>query len=104
MPKEQDFHLAFKRALADVSPRIVTLDETGSTNDDARALARAGAPHMTVVVADTQSAARLVPAWGSHAGGTICRDGVLLRSVTLKSRNLSPYPSFHTINAWPREP
>ena len=58
MPKEQDFHLAFKRALADVSPRVVTLDETGSTNDDARALARAGAPHMTVVVADTQSAAR----------------------------------------------
>jgi len=58
MPKEQDFHLAFKRALADVSPRIVTLDETRSTNDDARALARAGAPHMTVVVADAQSAAR----------------------------------------------
>jgi len=58
VPKEQDFHLAFKRALADVSPRIVTLDETGSTNDDARALARAGAPHMTVVVADAQSAAR----------------------------------------------
>ena len=58
MPKEQDFHLAFKRALADVSPRIVTLDETGSTNDDARALAREGAPHMTVVVADTQSSAR----------------------------------------------
>src|SRR5439155_15510319 len=58
MPKEQDFHLAFKRALAEVSPRVVTLDETRSTNDDARALARAGAPHMTVVVADTQSAAR----------------------------------------------
>jgi BirA family transcriptional regulator, biotin operon repressor / biotin---[acetyl-CoA-carboxylase] ligase len=58
MPKEQDFHLAFKRALADVSPRVVTLDETRSTNDDARALARAGAPHMTVIVADTQTAAR----------------------------------------------
>jgi BirA family biotin operon repressor/biotin-[acetyl-CoA-carboxylase] ligase len=58
MPKEQDFHLAFKRALADVSPRVITLDETRSTHDDARALARAGAPHMTVVVADTQSAAR----------------------------------------------
>src|SRR5438309_8667290 len=58
MPKEQDFHLACKRALADVSPLVVTLDETRSTNDDARALARAGAPHMTVVVADTQSAAR----------------------------------------------
>src|SRR5438067_2702099 len=58
MTKEQDFHLAFRRALAGVSPRIVTLDETGSTNDDARALARAGAPHMTVVVADAQSAAR----------------------------------------------
>lgn len=58
MPKEQDFHLAFKRGLAGVSPRVVTLDETRSTNDDARALARAGAPHMTVVVADTQSAAR----------------------------------------------
>src|SRR6266568_8005359 len=67
VPKEQDFHLAFKRALADVSPRIVTLDETGSTNDDARALARAGAPHMTVVVADTQTAARgrLGRAWVS---------------------------------------
>ena len=58
MPKEQDFHLAFKRALADISPQVVTLDEPASTNDDARALARSGAPHLTVVVADTQSAAR----------------------------------------------
>jgi len=58
MPKEQGFHLAFKRALADFSPRIVTLDETASTNTDARELARAGAPHMTVVAADTQTAAR----------------------------------------------
>ncbi|MGZ4138972.1 MAG: biotin--[acetyl-CoA-carboxylase] ligase [Actinomycetota bacterium] len=58
MPKEQDFHLAFKRALTDVSPHVVTLEETASTNDDARALAREGAPHMTVVTADTQTAAR----------------------------------------------
>jgi BirA family biotin operon repressor/biotin-[acetyl-CoA-carboxylase] ligase len=58
VPKEQDFHLAFKRALADVSPRVVTLDETASTNSDARELARVGAPHLTVVSADTQTAAR----------------------------------------------
>lgn len=40
------------------SYRIVRLDETGSTNDDAKQLARAGAPEGTVVVAERQTAGR----------------------------------------------
>jgi len=58
MPKPHDFHTAFERALFEVSPRAVTLDGTDSTMDDARALARDGAPHLAVVVADFQSAGR----------------------------------------------
>ncbi len=42
MPKPSEFHEAFARALDGVSPRVVTLDETASTNDDARALALEG--------------------------------------------------------------
>jgi len=43
---------------------------TGSTNDDARALANAGAGHGTVVLADAQTAGRgrLGRAWSSPAG------------------------------------
>jgi BirA family biotin operon repressor/biotin-[acetyl-CoA-carboxylase] ligase len=39
-------------------PRLCLLAETGSTNDEARALAQAGAPAGTVVIADYQSAGR----------------------------------------------
>lgn len=58
MPKPTEFHAAFARALRDVSPKAVTLDRTGSTNDDARALGREGAAHLTVVVAQEQTAGR----------------------------------------------
>lgn len=58
MPKPTEFHEAFARALAGVVPGGVTLDETGSTNDDARALAREGAPHLTAVVANAQASGR----------------------------------------------
>lgn len=37
---------------------IVRLDETGSTNDDARQFAMEGAPHGTVIVAESQSSGR----------------------------------------------
>lgn len=45
--------------------------ETGSTNDDARSLARSGAPQGTVVLASRQTAGRgrLGRAWESPAGG-----------------------------------
>jgi len=47
--------------------RIVVLDTTGSTNDDARRLAAEGAPEGTVVVAERQTAGRgrLGRAWES---------------------------------------
>lgn len=41
-----------------LSYRIVRLNETGSTNDDAKQLARAGAPEGTVIVAERQTAGR----------------------------------------------
>lgn len=38
--------------------RIIRLEETGSTNDDAKRLAREGAPEGTVIVAERQTAGR----------------------------------------------
>jgi BirA family biotin operon repressor/biotin-[acetyl-CoA-carboxylase] ligase len=58
VPKATGFHEEFARALAGVSPRVVTLDEVGSTMDEARVLARAGALPGTAVVADHQTAGR----------------------------------------------
>lgn len=51
--------------------RIETRDETGSTNSDAVALARDGAPHGTVVLASRQTAGRgrLGREWDSAPGG-----------------------------------
>lgn len=70
MPKPVEFHAAFARALAGISPHVVTLDVTDSTNDDARALAREDAPHLSVVVANGQRAGRgrLGRAWMSEPG------------------------------------
>lgn len=51
--------------------RIEGKDETGSTNDDAKALARSGTPEGTAVLAARQTAGRgrLGRAWESPSGG-----------------------------------
>ena len=59
-------------AAVDFVRRIVVLESTGSTNDDARRLAAEGAPEGTVVLAERQTAGRgrLGRAWDSpdHLG------------------------------------
>jgi BirA family biotin operon repressor/biotin-[acetyl-CoA-carboxylase] ligase len=83
MPKPTEFHAAMARALEGISPKLVTLDETGSTNDDARALARDGAPHLSVVTADSQTAGRgrLDRTWTAEPGAALLAS-VVLRPAT----------------------
>lgn len=56
MPKPTAFRPAMERALAGRSARI--LDRCSSTNLEAAEWARDGAPHLSIVVADTQDAGR----------------------------------------------
>lgn len=81
--KPTEFHAAFARALEGVSPRLVTLDETASTMDDARTLARDGAPHLAVVVADHQTAGRgrLGRGWVSPRGTALAASWVVRPSL-----------------------
>jgi BirA family biotin operon repressor/biotin-[acetyl-CoA-carboxylase] ligase len=62
--------LAPTRAAGPIGAHVLALARTASTNDDARALAARGAPHGTLVVADTQDAGRgrLGRAWASPPG------------------------------------
>jgi len=80
MPKPTEFHEAMARALTGLVPAFQTYDETGSTNDDARALAREGAAHLTTVVADVQTAGR-----GRRGRSWIARPGdALLASWVIR--------------------
>ena len=92
MPKETGFHEAFARALAGVSPSVVTLAETGSTNDDARRLARDGAPHGTVVVANhqTEGRGRRARAWVSPPGAGLHASWIIRPSMPVESWTLLP--------------
>lgn len=65
---EAAFTAAFRREGLSVPVRWV--DETGSTNDDARAWGREGAPHGATVVAGAQTSGRgrLQRAWISQSG------------------------------------
>lgn len=92
MPKPTEFHEAFARALASVSPRVVTLDEAGSTNDEARSLARDGAPHLSVVVADHQTAGRgrLDRRWESAPGAGLAASWVARPQLPVERWTLIP--------------
>lgn len=58
MPKVTAFEPAMRRALEGVVPRARILARCGSTNDEARAWAREGAPDGALVVANAQEAGR----------------------------------------------
>jgi BirA family biotin operon repressor/biotin-[acetyl-CoA-carboxylase] ligase len=69
---------------------LVHLDVVGSTNDHARRLALAGAPHGTVVTAEQQTAGRgrQGRTWSAPAG----RDLTLSALVRLPAAELEPLP------------
>jgi BirA family biotin operon repressor/biotin-[acetyl-CoA-carboxylase] ligase len=92
MPKPAEFHEAFARALAPVSPRVVTLDEAASTNDEARTLARDGAPHLSVVVANHQTAGRgrLGRRWESAPGAGLAASWVARPPFAVERWTLIP--------------
>jgi BirA family transcriptional regulator, biotin operon repressor / biotin---[acetyl-CoA-carboxylase] ligase len=62
------------------SGKVFCTPSTGSTNDDAKAAARDGAPHGTVFVADEQTAGR---GRGDHAWHSVAGEGLYL-SVLLR--------------------
>lgn len=72
--------------------------ETGSTNDDAKALARAGAPEGTVVLATRQTAGRgrFARAWSSPPGGVYV--SVVLRP-SLSLAEAAPLPLVISLGA-----
>jgi BirA family transcriptional regulator, biotin operon repressor / biotin---[acetyl-CoA-carboxylase] ligase len=59
--------------------RLVRLDQAGSTNDEARQLALAGAPHGTAVTADRQTRGR-----GRLGRSWVSADGSLALSIVLR--------------------
>ncbi|MBI5843846.1 MAG: biotin--[acetyl-CoA-carboxylase] ligase [Deltaproteobacteria bacterium] len=65
-------------------------DETGSTMDEARSLAKSGAPHMSIVVArrQTKGRGRLARTWESRDGGLY---------FTLVTRPLLPVSKAHLV-------
>lgn len=88
MPKPSGFHEAFERLL----PGAVLLDETGSTNDEARLLARGGAPHLAVVVAEQQSAGRgrRGRTWSAAPGEALLASWVARPSLPVDRWSLLP--------------
>lgn len=83
MPKPSDIRSALARALADVAPAVEVRERTRSTNDDAKDLARAGAAHLTVVVADaqTQGRGRRGRRWEAEPGTALLASWVIRPSL-----------------------
>jgi BirA family transcriptional regulator, biotin operon repressor / biotin---[acetyl-CoA-carboxylase] ligase len=73
---------------------VIVKENTGSTNDDAKALAEDGADHGTVVIAENQSAGRgrLSRSWISPSGRN------LLFSIVLNKRINNVHPGLITIS------
>jgi BirA family transcriptional regulator, biotin operon repressor / biotin---[acetyl-CoA-carboxylase] ligase len=79
-------------ALAGIAPRVFILDKTASTNDDALALARAGAPDGTVVVAREQTAGRgrLNRGWVAEPDGALLASWIARPQMPLDRWTLIP--------------
>jgi BirA family biotin operon repressor/biotin-[acetyl-CoA-carboxylase] ligase len=92
MPKPTEFHEAMAAALTGISPRAVTLDTTRSTNDDARALARDGALHLTVVTAQHQTGGRgrRDRTWHAEPGKSLLATWVVRPSLPAERWTLLP--------------
>lgn len=75
----------FESPCARLGRRFELRAETGSTNDDARTLAAQGAPHGTLVVADTQSSGRGRRGrhWSSPPGENLYASFVLRPQIAL---------------------
>ena len=69
----------------DLAGQVIYKHKTGSTHEDAKALAQAGAVHGTVVIAGEQSEGRgrLRRTWVSPAGGNLYLSIVLRPSLTV---------------------
>lgn len=86
------FGQAVAEAIDGVSPRAVVLDECGSTNDEARDLARKGAEHLTLVTAEAQTAGRgrRDRVWTSAAGEGLHLSVVLRPELAVERWTLLP--------------
>jgi BirA family transcriptional regulator, biotin operon repressor / biotin---[acetyl-CoA-carboxylase] ligase len=83
---------AVAAAVEGASPKAVVFDSCGSTNDEARDLAREGAPHLTVVTAEVQTAGRgrRGRTWMSAAGQGLHTSIVLRPDLPVERWTLLP--------------
>ena len=92
MPRVTAFRPSMERALEGLAPRALILDVCGSTNDEARDLARKGAPHLTVVTTEVQTAGRgrRGRAWTSVPGEGLYASVVLRPDLPVERWTLLP--------------
>lgn len=92
MPRPSGYLELIERALEGTGARAIVLDECGSTNDEARAHARDGAAHLTVVIADHQTAGRgrLARTWTSEPGTGLLMSVILRPALPVERWTLLP--------------
>lgn len=85
-------HQRLARAGCRIGAPLVLVSETGSTNDDAKAAAREGAPHGATFVADAQSKGRGQGgnAWHSPAGQNLYVSTLLRPTAEMSAAALAP--------------
>jgi len=83
---------AVARALDGIAPQVSVVELTGSTNDDARAQARDGAPHLSTVVSDEQLAGRgrRGRSWSAAVGESLLASWVVRPSLPVERWPLLP--------------